>query len=235
MNDFLTFAEVAEQLKCTLKKVRTLVIENKTLRATRVTPSGVVLDSCSPEGHVPYDLGFDCHLHGDGEITCDVYGGDSTGQTALLKTLDVGALRVARKDLENFCTAHPHQAAPGSTLEANAVPLSKILPPALGESEPSALACALQTQAASKGAAVDAVNHTPDSERRLMLLRKLGGSAKYARSEWAFTGIGALVAQEKADGRKRHSEKTVRADLVQAAQAERDAKTAGFSAGLGQR
>lgn len=75
----------------------------------------------------------------------------------------------------------------------------------------------------------------PDPERRLALLRQLGGTAKYARYEWTFTGIGKLVASEKDNGRKRSAEKTIRADLKEAAQDERDKTRAGFSDGLGQR
>lgn len=76
-------------------------------------------------------------------------------------------------------------------------------------------------------AAQNAADPTPDPERRLTLLRKLGGSYKYARGEWKFTGIAALVANEKDNGFKRCTEKTIRADLKEAAQAEIDAKTAG--------
>lgn len=79
------------------------------------------------------------------------------------------------------------------------------------------------------------VEQTADAERRLTRLRALGGTAKYVRYEWKFTGMADLVESEKADGRKRRSEKTIRADLRQAAQAERDEKNAGFGAGLGQR
>jgi len=75
----------------------------------------------------------------------------------------------------------------------------------------------------------------PDPERRLVLLRKLGGAAKYFRGEWSFTGIAALVASEKSEGRERISEKTIRADLKKAAQNERDAKSPGFGDWLGQR
>jgi len=83
--------------------------------------------------------------------------------------------------------------------------------------------------------ALGSMDQTPDQERRLALLRALDGSYKYARGEWRFTGMAALVTREKADGRKRCDAKTIRADLKEAAQAERDAKTAGFAAGLGQR
>lgn len=75
----------------------------------------------------------------------------------------------------------------------------------------------------------------PDPERRLDLLRTLGGNARYAHGRWKFRGIAALVASEKANDFKRCDEKTIRADLTEAAQAERDAKSAGVFNGLGQR
>lgn len=83
------------------------------------------------------------------------------------------------------------------------------------------------------GASGGTIEQAPDPERRLVLLRALGGGEKYARGEWRFTGMAALVAKEKADGRKRCDEKTIRADLKEAAQTERDAKNAGFATGLG--
>ena len=67
------------------------------------------------------------------------------------------------------------------------------------------------------------------------LLRALGGNAIYRRGEWKITGISALVASEKSEGRKRSDEKTIRADLKEAAENERDAKRANAFAGLGQR
>lgn len=92
-------------------------------------------------------------------------------------------------------------------------------------------------QTATPAPVVDAnLNHTPnDQERRLTLLRELGGNAKYTHCEWKFTGIKALVDREKSDGRKRCDEKTIRADLKDAAQNERDSKAAGVFTGLGQR
>ena len=78
-------------------------------------------------------------------------------------------------------------------------------------------------------------NATPDPERRLARLRALGGDAIYRRGEWKITGISALVASEKGEGRKRCDEKTIRADLKEAAENERDAKRANAFAGLGQR
>lgn len=76
---------------------------------------------------------------------------------------------------------------------------------------------------------------TPDPERRLALLRALGGSATYKRGEWRFRGIVALEASEKREGRPRSSQKTIREDLIEAAQNEFEAKRAGFASGLGQR
>ena len=76
---------------------------------------------------------------------------------------------------------------------------------------------------------------TPDPERRLARLRALGGDVIYKRGEWKITGISALVASEKGEGRKRCDEKTIRADLKEAAENENEAKRAGFGSGLGQR
>jgi len=81
----------------------------------------------------------------------------------------------------------------------------------------------------------DGTDQAPDPERRLARLRALGGTAKYARGEWKFKGIVKLAASEKAERRKRSDQKTIRADLKDAAQTERDWKSAGFGAGLGQR
>lgn len=65
----------------------------------------------------------------------------------------------------------------------------------------------------------------PDPERRLIALRELGGAAKWTRGRdgiqaWRIKGIQSLVAQEKAQGRKRSDEKTIRDDLRDAAEAE---------------
>lgn len=73
----------------------------------------------------------------------------------------------------------------------------------------------------------------PDPERRLARLRALGGDTKYKSGEWKFRGITALVAAEKKEGRKRSDQKTIRADLKEAAELEREAKRAGFGSGLG--
>ena len=76
---------------------------------------------------------------------------------------------------------------------------------------------------------------TPDPERRLARLRELGGNATYKHCEWSITGISALVASEKSGGRKRSDEKTIRADLKEAAENEREAKRANAFSGLGQK
>ena len=94
-----------------------------------------------------------------------------------------------------------------------------------------------EPQAATPAPEADSASNdaTPDPERRLALLRALGGNAIYRRGEWKITGISALVASEKSEGRKRSDEKTIRADLKEAAENERDAKRANAFAGLGQR
>lgn len=79
------------------------------------------------------------------------------------------------------------------------------------------------------------VSEVTDGTRRLALLRKLGGNLKYSNGDWSIKGIAKLVAKEVEDERPRRSEKTIRSDLKEAAQAERDAKAAGFYDGLGQR
>ena len=88
---------------------------------------------------------------------------------------------------------------------------------------------------AAPGVGIDSNSTTPDPERRLALLRALGGNAIYRRGEWKITGISALVASEKSEGRKRCDEKTIRADIKEAAENEREAKRSNAFAGLGQR
>lgn len=96
---------------------------------------------------------------------------------------------------------------------------------------------AAQPQAATPAPVADIATNstTPDPERRLARLRALGGDAIYRRGEWKITGISALVASEKGEGRKRCDEKTIRADLKEAAESEREAKRANAFSGLGQR
>jgi len=74
-----------------------------------------------------------------------------------------------------------------------------------------------------------------DSIRRLARLRGLGGSATYKHSEWKFSGISKLVKIEQTEGRKRSSEKTIRNDLKEAADSEKEAKRADHFYGLEQR
>lgn len=67
-----------------------------------------------------------------------------------------------------------------------------------------------------------------EPERRLAALRGLGGNDKYTPSRgWRFTGISKLVAAEVSAGHTRVDEKTIRKDLVEAAEAERAAARAG--------
>ena len=79
-------------------------------------------------------------------------------------------------------------------------------------------------------ATMPSVAPVPDVVDRLAQLRALGGTSTYANGDWKFTRIGALSANEKAAGRNRNDEKTIREDLKNAAQKERDAGRAGAAA-----
>lgn len=107
-------------------------------------------------------------------------------------------------------------------------------PPEVTPSPASTIALEPQAMPVVAGK-LGATAQTPDPERRLARLRTLGGEAKYAQGKWHFTGIKKLVEIEKFEDRNRSDEKTVRADLKQAANEEREAKRAGFGNGLGQR
>ncbi len=61
----------------------------------------------------------------------------------------------------------------------------------------------------------------PEPQRRLAALRLLGGDVKWWKCDWAITRIGKLVAQEKASGFARSSQKTISGDLKDAAEAEK--------------
>ena len=67
----------------------------------------------------------------------------------------------------------------------------------------------------------------PDPQRRLDALRALKGDAKWIKMKWRFTKIKELVVQEKRAKKPRSDEKTIRKDLIHAADAERMAKRSG--------
>lgn len=127
MSEYLSFEEVAAELKCSKNKVRQLVIEDKSIRATRITPNGLVLTECGLDGHFPYDLDFNCHLDDEGSITTDIYGFGAHGGTEKKETLFVGYLRIERDHLKAFLLLNPSFATqvieparthPVSTVEA---------------------------------------------------------------------------------------------------------------------
>ncbi len=62
------------------------------------------------------------------------------------------------------------------------------------------------------------------AERRLNRLEALGGTVKYKKLKWRFTGIGKLVKEDEDSGQARASEKTIRKDLKEAALARSIAK-----------
>jgi hypothetical protein len=71
-----------------------------------------------------------------------------------------------------------------------------------------------------KASALDDLNDLSDGARRLKKLRFIGGEATKRHGQWKFTKISELIEMEKAEGRKRVSEKTIRKDLAEAAYAE---------------
>ena len=79
------------------------------------------------------------------------------------------------------------------------------------------------------------VPYVSDAERRLARLRELGGDVKYVKNRYKTTKIVALALSEIADGRPRISQKTIRSDLHQAFNDERESRKAVFGAGLGQK
>lgn len=107
MAEYLSFEEVAAELKCSKNKVRQLVIEDRILSATRFTPNGVIVESSGPDAMHPYDLSFCDHLDDEGMITSDFYKDQSTGETVLTQTLPVGNLRIERTNLKAFRALNP--------------------------------------------------------------------------------------------------------------------------------
>jgi hypothetical protein len=69
-----------------------------------------------------------------------------------------------------------------------------------------------------------------EGKRRLDRLRSLGGKVSRKQGRWRFAGIKELIDAEKADNRGRTSDKTIREDLCNAADAEADQKRAGLLA-----
>ena len=104
MAQYLSFEEDAAELMCSLAKVRHLVLEDKSLKATRITPNGMVLPPSSPDDSLVCNLDFTSHVSDEGAISADVYAGNATGKTVLTQTLDAGFLRIERADLGIFIT-----------------------------------------------------------------------------------------------------------------------------------
>ena len=167
-----------------------------------------------------------------------IYGNKIEGyQTRMMFQGDLCRLESDRGDaLVNIFTAHDGTLV--KVQPALRVPLSELkFKRESVERVAEIINKAAQPQAATPApvAGIATNSATPDPERRLARLRALGGDAIYRRGEWKITGISALVASEKGEGRKRCDEKTIRADLKEAAESEREARRAGFGAGLGQR
>lgn len=71
---------------------------------------------------------------------------------------------------------------------------------------------------------------TTEPERRLKRLRALGGSSTYLRGKWSFKHSERLIKLEREEGRERASPKTIRTDLISAAEAEKQATREGRAA-----
>lgn len=125
--------------------------------------------------------------------------------------------------------ASAHQRALNEIAERRHVALSGYPEPCSPMQTVASNAAPVETDGATDGK----TEQLPDTERRLAALRALSGTANYRNGKWRFTGIAELVASEKNAKRKRSDEKTIRADLKEAAQAERDEKRAGHWQGLG--
>ena len=148
---------------------------------------------------------------------------------------DSGYLHV----VENTASKRPLELRVGAVLNAGLVHLDWLNEWGESRKPPHVFStiAAPKPQAATPAPVADSASNdaTPDPERRLTRLRQLGGNVTFRRGEWKCTGITALVAIEKSEGRKRSDEQTIRGDLKEAAQNEREARRAGFGAGLGQR
>ena len=203
----LTFHRAAEILGITTDDVRSLVVEMpRRLPAIYVTQVGYA---------EPYEWQLLRVDSAGNAFDMSVGGIDGAVHTGFLR-IESAALEKFIRD-NDLPARHETEFAPHPATEPGA-PVPKP-----------------QAAAPAPVAGIATNNATPDPERRLARLRALGGDAIYRRGEWKITGISALVASEKGEGRKRCDEKTIRADLKEAAENERDAKRANAFAGLGQR
>ena len=203
----LTFHRAAEILGITTDDVRSLVVEMpRRLPAIYVTQVGYA---------EPYEWQLLRVDSAGNAFDMSVGGIDGAVHTGFLR-IESAALEKFIRD-NDLPARHETEFAPHPATEPGA-PVPKP-----------------QAAAPAPVAGIATNNATPDPERRLARLRALGGDAIYRRGEWKITGISALVASEKGEGRKRCDEKTIRADLKEAAESEREARRAGFGAGLGQR
>jgi hypothetical protein len=206
----LNFQQASEILGVVPDDVRSLVVEERRIPAVYITQVALSAE--------PYNYQL---LKVDSEGRAfDLTVGGMEG------TVHTGFLRIERVALEKF-------------MHDEGLALNKVWTPEK-LAEESSLSQALECGPVASSVSpvmLDSANTAtpPDPERRLARLRALGGNATCRRDEWKFTGIAALVASEKSEGRKRCDEKTIRADLKNAADNESDAKRAGFADGLGQR
>lgn len=102
MTEYLSFEEVAIELKCTKNKVLQLVLEDRTILATRLTMNGTLIETSGPAALHPYDLDFCDHIDNNGLITTDIYKHKPNGEAILTTTLSAGHLRIERSILAAY-------------------------------------------------------------------------------------------------------------------------------------
>jgi hypothetical protein len=102
MAEYLSFVDVAAEFAISKSKVRQLVMEDRTLLATRFTPNGMEIQTSGSEGLHPYGLDFCDHLTDDGLISTDIYEPQTSGKTVLATTQHTGYLRIERSNVEKF-------------------------------------------------------------------------------------------------------------------------------------
>ncbi len=206
----LNFQQAAEILGVVPDDVRSLVVEERRIPAVYITQVALSAE--------PYNYQL-LKVDSEGRAFDMAVGG-------IEATVHTGFLRIERVALEKF-------------IYDEGLVLSKMWAPTKLAEESSMsqpLECGPLASSTNPLIVDSASTTTPqDPERRLARLRALGGNATYRSREWKFTGIAALVESEKSERRKRSDEKTIRADLKEAAQNELDAKSAGFADGLGRR
>ena len=184
--------------------------------------------------------GFACdalreHLHGTGARALD-----DTARASQLLAAGLGAAETAAAGMLYYAamlrhfdgTARPDERA---ALAQHARTHAQMLAAYLPERQAAELMRVIDQEAptapAGKPEAAPAAAEPSRQARRLARLRELGGDRKRIAGQWQTTGtrgaFGALVAEERAAGRRPFDAKGVRRDIQAAAELERAGKVPG--------